>query len=192
LSQFKFIAHRGAPLIAPENTLASINKAIELNATCVEIDVHQTKDCGLVVIHDSDLMRTTGETGQVKDYTIKQLMEMDNGSWFDPSFNNERIPELSAVVEITKGKCDLLIEIKGEINDYINIVDHVRVALGDDPAHCIIQSFDPNIVDLFALEPMRKHQLLDFKSMELENIEVLDFLEEICMKRHIEAINFII
>src|SRR5690554_2059492 len=65
-SEFPYvIAHRGASSLAPENTLAAINKAIELNADLVEIDVRLTSDGHLIVIHDRTVGRTTSGSGKV-------------------------------------------------------------------------------------------------------------------------------
>lgn len=89
--EFKIIAHRGASAYAPENTLSSIKKAIELGARWVEIDVAFTADKQLVIFHDTTLNRTSNAKGKLKETTLQQLHSFDFGSWFNPKFANEKI-----------------------------------------------------------------------------------------------------
>lgn len=64
------VAHRGASSLAPENTMAAVRKALELNVDIIEIDVHRSYDGELVVIHDDTVNRTTSGKGRVKDFTL--------------------------------------------------------------------------------------------------------------------------
>jgi len=70
MSQFKIIAHRGASGVAPENTFAAFKKAISSNADAIEIDVHQSKDGKVVIIHDDTLDRTTTGKGAVSEKNL--------------------------------------------------------------------------------------------------------------------------
>jgi glycerophosphoryl diester phosphodiesterase len=108
----KVIAHRGASGYAPENTLASVKKAIELGANYVEIDVHFSKDKEVVVIHDATLERTTNHIGQVQFYRLEEIKKFDAGGRFSEQYKGEKIPTLDEVIKATKGKAILLIEIK--------------------------------------------------------------------------------
>lgn len=90
----KVIGHRGAKAYAPENTLASIHTAADLGVEWVEIDVKLSKDGEAVIFHDEELGRCTGHQGLVKDFTLKELRELDAGSWFGDSFIGEKIPTL--------------------------------------------------------------------------------------------------
>src|SRR5690625_2310499 len=76
------IAHRGASGHAPENTMAAFDKAFEMKADYIEIDVQMTLDGRLVAIHDTTIDRTTNGTGSVGDYTLEELRQLDAGSWF--------------------------------------------------------------------------------------------------------------
>jgi len=112
------IAHRGASAYAPENTLASFQKAIELRAHWFELDCTLTKDGEVVVIHDNTLARTTGGVqGHVGDFTLAQLKRYDVGSWFDPKFAAERFPSLAETLDLAKGKIGVYIEIKNSDDD---------------------------------------------------------------------------
>ena len=110
--EFEVIAHKGASGIAPENTLAAFAMALEMGVDMVELDVRQTKDEEIVVIHDETLDRTTNGKGLVHDYTLEEIKQLDAGSWFDPEFSDQRVPTLKEVLDTIKGKCKVLIEIK--------------------------------------------------------------------------------
>ncbi|MFD6210286.1 glycerophosphodiester phosphodiesterase [Peribacillus sp. NPDC060253] len=106
------IGHRGASGYCPENTMASYNKAVELGADFLEVDIHLSKDGVLVVHHDPTLDRTTNSKGNLRDYTAAELKELDAGSWYHTRFKNERIPLLSEVLENFRSEVGILIEIK--------------------------------------------------------------------------------
>ncbi|MCG4586690.1 glycerophosphodiester phosphodiesterase, partial [Anaerosalibacter bizertensis] len=65
------LAHRGASHYAPENTFASYEMAVDMNADGIEIDVHKSKDGHLIVCHDEKVDRTTNGTGYIKDLTLE-------------------------------------------------------------------------------------------------------------------------
>lgn len=94
------IAHRGASKYTPENTFAAFRKAKELGINWVEFDVMLTADGEVVVIHDETLERTTNGTGAVIAQAYSYLRTLDAGSWFDPSFANEKIPTLREVIKL--------------------------------------------------------------------------------------------
>lgn len=106
------IGHRGAAGYAPENTMVSFERGIALRADAIELDIHPTSDGELVVIHDPTLERTTNGHGLVAQHTLAQLKELDAGSWFHPSFHNERIPTLIEVLSWARGRTRVVIEIK--------------------------------------------------------------------------------
>ncbi len=106
------IAHRGAAGKAPENTMASFNQAIEDRTDWIEIDVQESVDGEVVVIHDSDFMKLAGLNLKVWDTTYEHLQEIDIGSWFAPEFSAERTPTLLQVLEAARGKVRVLIELK--------------------------------------------------------------------------------
>lgn len=108
----EIIAHRGAAGARPENTLASIRKAVEDGADWVEVDVQETADGEIVVMHDSDFMKLAGVNLKIWDATMEDLAKIDIGSWFDPVYASERAPRLEDVLEITRGRAKLLIELK--------------------------------------------------------------------------------
>jgi glycerophosphoryl diester phosphodiesterase len=106
------VAHRGAAGKAPENTLASVRQAIKDGADWIEIDVQETIDGEVVVIHDSDFMKLANVDLKVWEGTLKQLREIDIGSWFGPEFSAERVPTLVEVLDEARGQSRVLIELK--------------------------------------------------------------------------------
>ncbi|EZH67088.1 hypothetical protein DH09_03900 [Bacillaceae bacterium JMAK1] len=107
-----YIAHRGYSHLAPENTIAAFQEAINNGATGIELDVHLTKDNKLVVIHDEALQRTTSGEGMVSEHELKQLKQFDAGSWFHPKYEDETIPTLSEVFEALPKDAFINVEIK--------------------------------------------------------------------------------
>jgi len=105
LRKVSVVAHRGASAYEPENTLRSVKRALEMGADMVEVDVHTSRDGHIVVIHDAKVERTTNGKGYVKDLTLKELRNLDAGL-------GEKIPTLEEIVELMRGKAQLVIEIK--------------------------------------------------------------------------------
>lgn len=93
------IGHRGVAALAPENTLASLTMAKALGLSWVEIDVRQNKHGELFIFHDETLERTTNGQGQVGSYDLTSLKQLDAGSWFSPTFKDQRILSLTEALE---------------------------------------------------------------------------------------------
>lgn len=93
------VAHRGLLQHGPENTLANFRACLELRLG-FEFDVAQTKDGHLVCIHDNTLDRTTNGTGLVSDATLKEIQQLDAGSWFDSRFAGEKVPTVEKVIQL--------------------------------------------------------------------------------------------
>lgn len=106
------IAHRGAAGSAPENTLASVRQALEDGTDWVEIDVQETRDGEVVVVHDSDFMKLAGDPLKVWAGDLAEIQQIDIGSWFDPAFADQRPPRLLDVLEAVRGRAGLVIELK--------------------------------------------------------------------------------
>ena len=110
------VGHRGASGHAPENTLASFERAIAIGADAIELDVHLSRDGRLVVIHDPNLARTTNGHGLVHEHSLAELQALDAGGWFDPAYAGERIPTFEQVLERIGRRVPLQVEIKGRTN----------------------------------------------------------------------------
>ncbi len=107
------VAHRGAHLGIPENTLAAYQKAIDLGCDFVEIDVRQTKDGQIVSIHNSTIdAYVEGKTGKVSDFTLAELKALDIGSRIGPEWKNERIPTIEEILQLCRGQIGIYLDLK--------------------------------------------------------------------------------
>ncbi|GAB3687791.1 hydrolase [Actinocorallia lasiicapitis] len=148
------IAHRGASADAPENTLAAFELAGRMGADVNELDVQETKDHRLVIVHDTTLKRTTNvekvfpklKPWRVKDLTLKQIKRLDAGSWFGRRFKGERVPTLTEALRTNRAAgTGVLLELK-RADLYPGIVDRVITTVKADPYwrntdRLIVQSF---------------------------------------------------
>ena len=105
-------AHRGHARAAPENTRSAIEAAIRSGADFAEVDVQLTTDGQVVLVHDRDLKRVTGDPRRLEELTFVELEQLDAGSWFNSSFTGERIPTLADVMDLSRGRIKLNIELK--------------------------------------------------------------------------------
>lgn len=108
------IAHRGASAVAPENTLAAFEKAAELGADGIELDVRLCADGVPVVIHDARVDGTTDGSGRVEEMTLMELKQLDAGRWFEAAFAGQRIPTLAETLAAVGDHLLLNVELKGE------------------------------------------------------------------------------
>ncbi len=136
------IGHRGASNLAPENTLKAFKKAIELGADCIEFDILETKDGEIVVSHDEEISKLTGQHGYIRNLTFKELKSYDFGE-------GEQIPSFEELIELTKGKislnCEVIVE--GISNKVINI----------------LQKYD--IIDSVLVSSFKHQELLKFQKI---------------------------
>ncbi|WP_443045166.1 glycerophosphodiester phosphodiesterase [Streptomyces sp. NBC_00145] len=164
------VAHRGASGYAPENTLQAIDNADKLGFDWVENDVQRTKDGRLVVIHDTNLARTTNVEQvfpgrapyNVRDFTAAEIAKLDAGRWKGAKFKGSRVPTLTQYLDrVDHNHQKLLMEVKnpelypGIETDILRVLgkegwlnrDHIRNRL-------VIQSFSANSVrTVHALRP---------------------------------------
>jgi glycerophosphoryl diester phosphodiesterase len=96
------LGHRGAPREAPENTLSSLRRALELGLDGVEYDVHACRSGEPVLIHDETLERTTDLSGRVADLSLPELVQADAGGWFARRFVGEPLPLLEEALELDR------------------------------------------------------------------------------------------
>lgn len=106
------IAHRGASAAAPENTLAAFRLAGEQRTDFVELDVQESADGEVVVIHDADLMKVGGSPLKVWESTAADLRTVDIGSHKDRQFAAERVPTLAEALAACKGRSGVIVELK--------------------------------------------------------------------------------
>jgi glycerophosphoryl diester phosphodiesterase len=144
----KNFAHRGGRRWAPENTLASFKKSVDLGVDGIELDIHKCKSGELVVIHDDTVDRTTNGKGAVKNMTWEELSALDAGTWYDKKFAGEKLPLLKQVLDLVHGKLVINVEIKNCPTIYPGIEDDLLKMLSNYPYadKIVISSFDHEVI----------------------------------------------
>ncbi|WP_315117751.1 glycerophosphodiester phosphodiesterase [uncultured Clostridium sp.] len=144
----KITAHRGVIKEAPENTLSSIEAAINHNVDFVEIDVQESKDGEIVLLHDSNLKRTTGVNKNIWELDYSEIKELDAGSYFDKKFSEDKIPSLEEAIRLAKNKIKLNIEVKinGHENDLVRNVVKI-IEENDIVDSCAVTSLDYKVLE---------------------------------------------
>lgn len=156
------ISHRIGGLFAPENTISAFEEAFLSKAEYAELDVQQTKDGELIIIHDSNFKRTTGVDKNIWDVNYNEVKKYDAGKYYNYSFKGQKIPTLEEVIKYSKDKIKLLIEIKVHGHEKYDIEQQVidLVKKYNIENQCIIASMnkkvlqnvkqiDPNIVTCY-------------------------------------------
>jgi glycerophosphoryl diester phosphodiesterase len=174
----QIMAHRGASASAPENTMAAFQQALADGAEWIEIDVQETVDGEVVVVHDSDFMKLSGNPLKIWDATLADLSDIDIGSWVDPKFSDERVPTLTDVLRLCKDKIGVNIELKYYGHDQqleqrvVDIVEAEQMA-----NQVMVMSLKPaGVAKIKALRPnWRCGLLMSVYVGKLKNIEA-DFL----------------
>jgi glycerophosphoryl diester phosphodiesterase len=144
------VGHRGAAGLAPENTLASFRKALEIGVDMVELDVHLSKDDSVIVMHDYNVRRTTNGKGDIEDLTSGEIAALDAGSWYGDAFKNEKVPQLRDVLQLVNGRAKVLIEFKWPARGiYTNLVKRVLQTVREFQAESwvILQSFETKYLE---------------------------------------------
>jgi len=162
------IGHRGAKAYAPENTISSFKKALEMGCDMVELDVRITKDKYPVVVHDNNLRRVTKNPARVSHLTLRQVKKLKVKKI-------ESIPTLGEVLEIIDNKIGINIEIKSK--DSAQIVVQTLRDYKIDFKNVMISSNHPReLKEIERLEPEITTALI-FRATNAFNIWfILDFL----------------
>jgi len=124
--------HRGASGHAPENTLSAMKIAIEMGAEFSELDVQETADGEIILLHDSSLKRTSGVDKNIWEVNYAELKGLDVGSWFSEKYKNESIPTLQEVINLVRGKMKLNIELKANKHEKMLAERTLKVVIDND------------------------------------------------------------
>jgi glycerophosphoryl diester phosphodiesterase len=141
------IAHRGASAAAPENTLAAFRLAAEEGTDFVELDVQESADGEVLVVHDSDLMKVGGSPVKIWETSAAELRAVDVGSHAGPQFAGERVPTLAEALAVCKGRCRVVVELKSYGHDQ-KLVERVAsiVEAAGMVNDCVFMSLDHDMV----------------------------------------------
>lgn len=131
----KIFAHRGCSGHYPENTLAAFAAALDSGCDGIELDVFALQG-ELVVIHDRQLSRTTNGQGNLEDYGLAQLLQLDAGQ-------SQAIPTLWQVLALVQNRCTLNIELKGHdtVDPLLQLLSKAQTELGTELSTLLISSF---------------------------------------------------
>lgn len=141
----KIIGHRGARGYAPENTLISMQKAVDLDVDMVEFDVYALPSGEVLLMHDHRIDRTTDGTGRIMHQQFNDLRALNAGE-------GEKIPILQEVLDLIDGRIGINIELKGRCTAKLvaAIIEKYLTRAAWTPEHFLVSSFD-------------HHELRDFK-----------------------------
>ena len=147
-------SHRGGALLAPENTLAAVRKALDLGVSRIEIDIRQTKDSVLVLLHDKKLKRTTGQKGRIRNLNYSETLALNASSGFKSICASEQIPTLLHVLQLVNGKAKLILDLKVSGKEFekkiLEIIDSCNAQ-----SWCIIASMkDSPLKRIHKLNPL--------------------------------------
>lgn len=177
-SAVEVTAHRGGAKMAPENTLSSMKYAVKAMADVAEIDVQETKDGVIVLLHDTNLKRTTGINANIWDLTYEEVSQLDAGVKFNKKFLGEQIPTLEQVIQYCKGKIRLNIEVKYNGHNK-NIVQKVVNIIEDNDFinDCVLTSMNYKFLKEAKKEnpKIRTGYTLKMTYGDLSQLEDVDF-----------------
>lgn len=142
------VAHRGYMELYPENTLVGLEAALQCGASYVEFDVQCTADGTLIVMHDTDLTRTCGVSGNIFEMSWDELQNIraHEPARFSLAFFNQRIPSLADVVRLLQRYplANAFVEIKEESIERFGINQIMPALLSELEiihAQCVVISF---------------------------------------------------
>jgi glycerophosphoryl diester phosphodiesterase len=138
-------AHRGAPVLAPENTIASFKLARELGARAIELDIHRCASGELVVFHDDGLERVTGAQGAVAESTLPFMKSLGPVNWKGTKFAEERIPTLRETFAALGDSVIYDIEIKSRTKERTGVEKQLSDIIDEFQLgqHVCVSSFNP-------------------------------------------------
>lgn len=149
LRTMEVTAHRGASAYYPENTMAAFQGAVEMGADWIELDVQQSRDGEIFVMHDRNFNRTAGLNKNTWEMDWTEIAALDVGSHFGETFAGERVPLLAEVLEFAKeNNIRLNIELKpsGHETDFEkNVIDVILEA--DFLDRCVLTSWNYEVLE---------------------------------------------
>ncbi len=189
-------AHRGASVDNPENTMSAFRGAKEKGADWIELDVQQTKDGKIIVMHDTNLKRTTGVNKNTWTVTYDEIKDLDAGSFFSSDFKDERIPLFSEVVEFAKNNnIKLNIELKPtghekefekNVIDIVNNYDYAKNCVITSQVYEVLENvkkYDQNIKTVYVMS-LAYGYITDLKEADSFSIEASSITKTLVSKVH--------
>jgi glycerophosphoryl diester phosphodiesterase len=171
------VAHRGDSSNAPENTAAAIRAAVAAGADLIEFDTRETKDGALLLFHDADLKRYTGQKTAFEALGFQEARKLDVGSWFDEkkTFAAERPPTLEEAIRfcLEGGRIPLIERKTGTAAAHLKVIRDLKA-----DERVIVQAFDWKFLTEFrALAPEIPIGALGSKKVDPERLAELERLK---------------
>jgi glycerophosphoryl diester phosphodiesterase len=142
------VAHRGASIDAPENTIAAFKLAWKQHADAIEGDFHLTKDGHIVCIHDKNTKKVAGINLVIKESTLKQLRKLDVGLRHSKAYKGTIIPTLTEVFSTVPEKKKIYIEIKCGIEIVDQLIGEIKKS-NLKREQIVLISFDKKVIEKF-------------------------------------------
>lgn len=192
------VCHKGANAVAPENTYAAAQQAIDWGADTVEVDIWTSRDGEMVLMHDETVDRTTDGSGYVLGLTAKEMAALDAGSWFGPAFAGERIPLLREFLPWIKGRARVFLDVKfahpQQLLDLLYATGMQRECFiwsGSDALMALFHGLDPTIALKVNVktpkELIEAHKALGAKIVEVGLNRMHESLVAACRARGIKV-----
>lgn len=196
LRTMEVTAHRGASKLYPENTMAAFVGAKQLNADWIELDVQQTKDEKLIVLHDTNFKRTTGVNKNSWQTTYEEVEKLDAGSFFSSEFKGEKIPLLEEVLDFAKkNNIKLNIELKptgheknfeASVGELINKYDFASNCVITSQVYEVLENvkaYDPNLKTVYVMS-LAYGDITSLKAADNFSIEASSVTKTLVNKVH--------
>ncbi|OKL50300.1 glycerophosphodiester phosphodiesterase family protein [Boudabousia marimammalium] len=172
--KIELVAHRGGGDLGAENTIQGIQKAIDQGVAWTEIDVQRTKDNQYIINHDKDFARVTGVAKKPGEMTLAEIKELQVKNEFYPDQPAQPVPTFTEILDASKGKIGVFVELKGESADE-KMVDEVVALIKDKNMldECVILSLDYKIIEYTALRhpEIKTGFLYFFSSGDLKDLK---------------------
>lgn len=160
--------HRGAPRHAPENTLPSFEKALELGADIIEIDVRYTRDGHFVIFHDDTVTRLTGQAGSIEQRTLAEVQQLDIRMAEFPGLPKLKIPTLERAVNFLRNHAIIYLDHKtGPVRRLaqgvvrLKVVDNAYIVVRTPQAAREARAVSPNLHLMAAITDKEPAGLID-------------------------------
>lgn len=189
------VAHRAGSVFAPENTLLALDIAIKANAEYAEIDVQQSKDRKLIILHDTNFKRVAGVDKNVWDVNYDEIKTYNAANYYSSELNKVKIPTLEEMIKRADGKIKLMIELKKNGYEYnieeetINLIKKYNFE-----NQCVVASMELNIlhkvkeldknIKTVYITPLAYGDYYEMDDVDMFSIEATFVNKEIIFKIH--------
>ncbi len=188
LNRADVIAHRGASLEAPENTLSAVQAALDMHVDGVEFDVKMTRDGVPILMHDDTLGRTTNDIANhnVSSVDYSYIQTLDAGGWFSEDFIGEPVPTLEEALALIDGRTTAYIDLKSrgetfnraivDIIEATDSVDNVKVMSFSLPQLVSIKAMNEDIETVLLIATFIGNFETFIGNEAVDNIALREFL----------------